>query len=1041
MTKTILPLVWIFLVFSTGGISAQSTLITGVVVDAEGIPLPGVSVTIKNSTKGAATSMDGKYAVAGISSSDTIMFSYIGYVTQTFLIGNQSTIDVVMSETTNELEELTVVAFQKQKKESVVGSITTVKPSALKVPQANLTTALAGNIAGIISYQRSGEPGRDNAEFFIRGVTTFGYKKDPLILIDGIEVSTDDLARLEPDNVASFSIMKDATATALYGARGGNGVILVTTKTGKKGKLSISARMETSFAMPTKVNEFVDGVSYMEMYNDALRTRFPGMPLTYSKEKIENTRRGLDSQLYPNVDWYKDLFNDYVQNYKANLSATGGGDIAQYYLSVAYTNEKGLLKVDPINNFNNNISIDRFNIRSNIDFTMTKTTTAAIKFYTLYNRYNGPAVEANEIFRQVMQANPVNFPAYYQKTPEYAFVQHTLFGNKGFAASYPNPYAQMVKGYKDYYTATNQSLFQIEQDLKMIAEGLKLRGLISINMFSQSQTTRTYNPFYYQMGYDYQLMQLTEGRESLELDNNNTWESTKSNYYMEATLQYDRIFSNKHTLGGLFVFYGRELLNELKLTDVPEEGGQRQRINELLLRLPGRNNGISGRLTYNYDSRYFVEGNFGYNGSEKFDVAYRYGFFPSIGVAWIATNENFFSDQLKKKISLLKFKYTYGLVGNDAIAKAWDRFFYTPSVNINDGGKGFTFGELFNNSYNGYTVGRYANPNISWETSLKANYGFELGLYNKLNIQFDYFTDHRKNIYMPISYVPVTMGLTAEIASNSGEAKTHGVDISADFQWSVNKNWWVTARGNFTYSTNEYVVADEPPYKDKYRSKVGQPINQSWGLVAERLFVDEYDRFNSPRQDFTGGAMAGDIKYVDINGDGVIDFRDVAPIGYPSVPEIIYGFGASTGYKNFDFSFFFQGSARSSFFIDPEKIAPFVNERNALKVIADNYWSDNNPDPYAFWPRMSVISVPNNEQKSTWWLRDGSFLRLKSLEAGYSFPKKMLSKAGVDLLRIYCAGSNLLCFSKFKLWDPEMGGDGLQYPTQRVFSAGLQINF
>ncbi len=1037
MTKKILSLVWIFLSV-TFGISAQTTLIKGVVVDPEGTPLPGVSVTIKNSAKGTATSMDGKYAISDITSSDSIVFSYLGYVTQSFVIGNRFTLDVIMTEAVNELEEFTVVAFQKQKKESVIGSITTVKPSELKVPQTNLTTALAGNVAGIISYQRSGEPGKDNAEFFIRGVTTFGYKQDPLILIDGIEMSTEDLARLEPDNVESFSIMKDANATALYGARGGNGVILVTTKSGKKGKMSISTRLETSIAMPTKTNNFVDGVTYMEMYNNALRTRVPGASLAYSKEKIENTRRGTDAQLYPNIDWYNYLFNDYVQNYKANLSATGGGDIAQYYLSVAYTNEKGLLKVDPINNFNNNIDIQRFNIRSNVDFNMTKTTKAALKLYSLYNRYNGPAVEANEIYKQVMGANPVNFPPYYDKTSEYADVQHTLFGNKS-PGSYPNPYAEMVKGYKDYFASTNQFQFQLEQDLKMITKGLTVRALFSMNVFSQSQTTRTLDPFYYQMNDDHTLQPLNKGRETLQIDLGNTWEGAKSNYYLEGALQYDRTFAQKHTLGALLVFYGRELLNELKLNDVPED--KRSGLDGLLLRLPGRNNGISGRLTYNFDSRYFIESNFGYNGSEKFDSKYRYGFFPSVGLAWIASNENFYTDRMKEIVSLLKLKYTCGLTGNDAISAAWDRFFYMPEVNIEDDGKGFAFGDDFTNFYRGYTVGRYANPNISWETSLKSNYGIELGFFNKLNIQFDYFTEYRKNIYMPRNYIPTSMGLTTQISSNTGEAKAHGIDASADFQWSVNKDFWITSRVNFTYSTNEFVIKDEPVYKDKYRSGVGQSINQHWGLVAERLFIDDYDVLNSPRQDY-GGAQAGDIKYVDINNDGVIDKRDIVPIGYPSVPEIIYGFGASTGWKQFDFSFFFQGSGRSSFFVDQKKIAPFVNnESNALQVIADDYWSEDDPNPYAFWPRMSVAPVKNNEQNSTWWLRDGSFLRLKSVEAGYTIPRRITHKAGMDLVRIYFSGTNLICFSDFKLWDPEMGGDGLQYPTQRIFNMGLQITF
>ena len=463
------------------------------------------------------TSIDGNYVLSGINENDSIQFSYLGYMTQIFRIGNKNVLDIIMEESSTLLEEYQVVAFQKQKKESVIGSINTINPKELKIPSSNLTNALGGRMAGIISYQTSGEPGKDNAQFFIRGVTTFGYKSDPLILIDGLEVTTEDLARIEPDNIESFSIMKDATATALYGSRGANGVILVVTKTGKKGKIKVSARVETSISAPTKINSFLDGVDYMELYNQALRTRQPNALLYYSKDKIEGTRRGLDSEIYPNVDWYSELFNNYVQNYKANVNMTGGGDIAQYYLSVAYTNEKGLLKVDNMNNFNNNIDIQRYNIRANIDFNLTKTTKAAVKFYTLLDKYNGPIGDTEDIFNMVMRANPVNFPKFYNKTAETQYLKHTLFGNKG-NGSYPNPYAEMVKGYKDRFTSTTQAQFQLEQDLNFITKGLNIRAMASINSYSINQNSRSFDPFYYGMkeieteqGIDRSLYVITEG--------------------------------------------------------------------------------------------------------------------------------------------------------------------------------------------------------------------------------------------------------------------------------------------------------------------------------------------------------------------------------------------------------------------------------------------------------------------------------------------------------------------------------------------------
>ena len=462
--------------------------------------------------------------------------------------------------------------------------------------------------------------------------------------------------------------------------------------------------------------------------------------------------------------------------------------------------------------------------------------------------------------------------------------------------------------------------------------------------------------------------------------------------------------------------------------------------------LPSRNLGISGRMTYAFDSRYLTELNFGYYGSEKFAENHRFGFFPSAGVGWLISNESFFKS-LKPVVSKLKVKATYGLVGNDAISDPSDRFFYLSDVNLNDGGRGYTYGEDFGVGYPGYLINRYSNPVVTWEVSKKANYGIELGLFNSLDIQADYFTEHRTNIYMPREYIPLTMGLTSNISSNIGEAYSKGFDASVDFQKFFMNDFWMTARGNFTYATNEILKNGEPNYAYEYLSRIGHPINQEWGLVAERLFVDQAEVQNSPNQfdqpvsGSDAAYLAGDIKYVDINEDGKIDNLDRVPIGFPSIPEIVYGFGLSTGYKNLDLSFFFQGVARESFFIDPATIAPFINERNALDIIADNHWSIDNPDPYAFWPRLSTQSVTNNERISTWWIRDGAFLRLKNVEIGYSLPDRFVKRLFLERFRIYANGVNLLTFSKFELWDPEMAGNGLGYPTQRIINMGLQITF
>ena len=1030
-----LKLLQVFLISFTISSLSQTVIVSGEVTDSLGNLLPGVSILVEGTTNGTTTDFDGKYAINIKTSNAILVFSYLGFETQKIKVLDQKKINVILKEGLDQLEEIQIVAFSKQKKNSVIGSITTVKVTDLKQPTANLTNSLAGQISGLISYQRSGEPGQDNAAFFIRGVTTFGFNNSPLILLDGLQITSDDLARLEPDNIASFSIMKDATATSLYGARGANGVVLVTTKEGKKGKARVSVRYENSISSPSKVNSFLGAVDYMELYNRAERSRDQSANLLYSKQKIEGTRNGLDPNLYPDINWHKELFNDFAINRRFNANINGGGEVAQYYLSVTSANEKGLLKVDPLNNFNNNIDINRSNLRANININLTKTTKVSAKFYSLFERYNGPIVSASDIFRQVAQANPANFPKVFETDEITQFFNHTLFGNKG-NGGFPNPYAESVKGFRDRFANTTLAQFQVNQDLSFITEGLKLRAMASVRTYTENQNERSFTPFFYGLseietptGIVNTLYQIQEGTEFLNNPTVNNYGN--SNFYYEGVLEYNRNFNEKHEVGGLLVTYFQEALNTI--------GG-----NTAFSTLPSRNMGISGRASYSYDSRYFGEFNFGYNGSEKFAEKNRFGFFPSIGIGWIISNEPYFQKNIPS-INMLKIRYTYGLVGNDGISSPSDRFFYLSDVNLNNGGTGYTFGTDYNNYYNGFIINRYANENVTWEVATKSNIGLELGLFKKINLIADFFTEYRRNIYMEREFIPETSGLTTVISSNIGEVKTNGIDISLDYNHAFNGDFYITARGNFTYSTNKIQVNGEPEFQNKNLSRIGYPVNQQWGYIAERLFVDQEDINNSPEQ-FNGFStsnsyLPGDIKYKDVNSDGVINELDQTPIGKPNVPEIVYGFGFSAVYKNFDFSVFMQGVARSSFFINPGEISPFVNERNALSIIADNHWSENNPNPNAFWPRLSTYQIENNEKPSTWWLRDGDFLRLKSVEFGYTIPEKAGKLFTMAKTRLYFTGLNLFHFSKFDLWDPEMAGNGLGYPPQRVVNLGIQINF
>jgi TonB-linked SusC/RagA family outer membrane protein len=1028
-------------VLASNPVEQQKREISGTVKDSKGVTLPGVSVIVKGTTQGTNTDLNGKFKILASADAKILVFSFIGMKNLELTLDGQTSLDVVLEEETIGVDEVVIVAFGKQKKESVIGSISSIKPAELKVPSSNLTTALAGSMAGIIAYQRSGEPGEENVDFFIRGVTTFGYKVDPLILIDGIELTKTDLSRLQPDDIASFSIMKDATATALYGARGANGVILVTTKEGKESKASVNIRIENSLSAPTRNVELADPITYMRLNNEAVLTRNPLQPQPYQDDKIDNTIAGTNPYAFPANNWRKELIKDYTMNRRVNMSVNGGGQTARYYVAGAFSQDNGVLKVDPRSNFNSNINLKSYNLRSNVNINLTKSTEMIVRLNGSFDDYTGPIDGGTGMYKKIMRANPVLFPAYYPTDESHAFVKHILFGNYE-NGNYLNPYADLQKGYKDYSRSLMLATLQLSQDLSSLTEGLSARVMVNTTRNAFFDVSRFYNPFYYSAGpYDkltgtYNLSLLNENSGTEYLGYNEGDKLINSTFYLESALNYNHTFSKKHTLSGLLVYIMRQTLEA--------NAGDLQRS------LPTRNTGLSGRGTYSYENRYFAEFNFGYNGSERFYKTNRFGFFPSAGLAWSVSNEKFFA-HYKPVISNLRLRATYGLVGNDAIGSPTDRFFYLSNVNMSDAGKKATFGIDNGYSRNGITISRYSNPYISWETATKTNFALELGLFNKVQIIAEYYNELRKNILMTRN-IPSTAGLSAPVRANVGEAAGHGVDLSIDYSQFFGKDFWITSRANFTYATSKYNVYEEPKYKEQYLSRVGYPLSQQWGFIAERLFVDQNEVDNSPLQNF-GEYGAGDIKFRDLNGDGQITSLDKAPIGFPTTPEIVYGFGFSTGYKGFDISAFFQGSARESFWIDVDATAPFISykypkenissllQNQLLKAYADDHWSEENGNLYALWPRLSANPNTNNNQLSTWFMRNGAFLRLKSLEAGYTLPKKVTTKFGMEKCRIYASGTNLLTLSGFKLWDIEMAGNGLGYPIQRVFNLGINVSF
>jgi len=1023
-------------------IFSQNKIVSGLVVDATGNPIPGVNI-IEEAQKnnGAVTDFDGNFTIS-INEDSKLIFSYVGYTTKKIDTFGQDKLDVTLEEDLMGLDAVTVVAYGTQKKASVIAAVTSINPEDLRVPTSNLTSSIAGRVAGVISYQRSGEPGRDNAEFFIRGVSTFGYARSPLILIDGIETTSTDLARLQPDDIASFSIMKDATATALYGARGANGVILVTTKEGKEGVVKINVRYEKSYSAPTKSLEIADPITYMILHNEALATRNPLGGRIYSLEKIlisQDPNRNI--MAYPTVNWFDELLEDYTLNSRFNFNVSGGGKVAKYYLAATVNSDNGNLKIDPQNNFNNNINFKRISLRSNVNVNLTPTTEVALKFNGNFDDYIGPLDGGAAVYQKAMQTNPVLYPRFYEPDQQFQNSTHILFGNYGQFGDYLNPYADMIRGYKDESYNNFLATVEVKQDLGFITEGLNARIMGNTSRYSFYNLERKYNPFYYTLGnYDFQSDQYTlialnpnQGTEYLQYNEGNKVITNAT--YFEASLNYNTTIDDVHEVSGMIIGISRELKYA--------NAGNLQRS------LPYRNLGISGRFTYAYDEKYFSEFNFGYNGSERFAKSERFGFFPSFGFGWYVSNEDFMSS-ISDVVTKLKLKSTYGLVGNDQIGSAEDRFFYISQVNLNDGSMGAPFGNEFSNYINGVSIDRYANDQITWEKAKMLNLGLELGLFGKIDIQADYFTEYRSNILMDRAQVPASMGLQSPIRANVGEASSKGFEVSLDYKDNVTNDLFVAVRANFSFATSKYEVFEELDYVNAglpWRSRIGLNLSQPFGYIAERLFIDEADIANSPIQTF-GDYMAGDIKYKDINNDGIIDINDEVPIGFPTTPEIIYGFGASTSYRKLDLSFFFQGSARSSFFIDAFNTSPFIDTSGSaignnalLSAWANDHWSENDRNLYAAWPRLSDQLIDNNNRNSTWWLRDGSFLRLKSVEIGYSFNDKLAEKLGVSAGRVYVSGTNLITFSKFKLWDIEMGGNGLGYPIQKGANLGLNINF
>ena len=1017
--------------------------ISGRVTDIKGEPLIGVNVTVDGDANGSITNMDGLYEIFVTKKSVVLKFTYIGFKTSEIRTNASTNIyDVTLEEQVNELEETVIVGYGTQRKISNIGAQSSMKMEDIKTPSASLTTTLAGRLAGVVAVQRTGEPGKDAADIWIRGIST-PNTSSPLVLVDGVERSFNDI---DPEDIESLTTLKDASATAVYGVRGANGVILIKTKPGKVGKPTVSADYYESFTRFTKMVDLADGITYMNAANEAMRN--DGIATKYTEDQIRNTIAGKDPYLYPNVDWLKEIFNDWGHNRRVNVNVRGGSEKVAYYASVSYFNETGMTVTDKnIDTYDSKMKYSRYNFTTNLNIDVTPTTKVEIGAQGYLGEGNYPAISSADLYNAAMSISPVEYPKMFFVNGE-AYVPGTSTNN-----NFNNPYSQATRrGYDNLTKNQIYSNLRVTQDLDMLTKGLKLTAMYAFDVYNeihvhQDRAESTYNFLDTSVPYDMNgqpiLQRIYEGSNVLSYKQET---SGNKKTYLEASLNYDRTFNDDHRVSALFLFNQQSKLLYPKGT--------------LEDAIPYRMMGIAGRATYSWKDRYFAEFNIGYNGAENFSPKHRFGTFPAFGVGWVVSNEKFWQP-LSKAVSFLKIRYTDGKVGNSEVSDR--RFMYLDQMKEN-GDYGYKFGP------NGTKWAGYETVNMAvdliWEESRKQDLGIDLKLFNDdLSIVFDLFKERRENILLKREHsMPSFLGYnTSAPYGNIGIIENKGFDGTIEYNKRINKDWVIALRGNVTFNKDKWIQGELPEQKYEWMNQYGRNINGAKGYVAEGLFtqaeIDDMARWESlsaankaitpkPFASQFGTVKAGDIKYKDLNNDGQIDAYDQTYISRGDVPTTVYGFGFTVGWKDLSVGMMFQGVAGAERVLNGSSINPFNGGGGSGNLYSniDDRWTEENPDQNAFYPRLSygseTTSNINNFQKSTWWVRNMNFLRLKTLQISYNLPKPWVNKVHLKNAAVYVMGTNLFTLSRFKLWDPELNTDnGASYPNTTSYSVGINFTF
>jgi TonB-linked SusC/RagA family outer membrane protein len=1013
----------LLVMISLGAVAQQNKVVTGVVKDTRGETLVGVNVLELGTTNGVTTNAQGAFTLTLKGETATLRFSFISYVTREVAVKGGERLAITMTERAEELEGVVVVGYGQQKKESVIGAISQINSrDLLKSPAANLSQAISGKLPGVITTQTSGAPGSDDVLIFIRGRASFTGDGQPLVLVDGVERS---FSQIAPDDIASISTLKDASATAVYGVRGANGVILITTKRGQAQRPVVSLTANTQWQLPTRQNTYLDAyqsVTLLEeaLANDGLASQFSTQELEMYRKSVAGELTGIDAMRYPNVDWYDYVLRKSAPAQRYNVNVEGGTARMHYFASGEHYKQEGLFKnfsTDPYGNESNS-SYRRYAFRANLDFLVNTALTVSVNFGTRFEERRGPNSNDysggySEVFYELNHTPGWLFPVAYELGD--GDDRQILYG--GNSQNQNNIVARLAKaGFYRQTNTINETNFIANYRLDKLTRGLSVKGMASFDYDSWyrrlfTASFATHELLDYQDG-EYDFATYNTDTELAYAGNNQT---TTMKIYLEFALNYARRFG-VHDVTGLLLY--------------------NQNDHRYQADLARRYQGLVGRVTYGYNDRYLAEINFGYNGSENFMKGKRFGFFPSVSLGWRASNEAFM-EPFGHWLDNLKLRVSYGEVGND---RTQQRFLYVPVWT--QLGTAYTFGN--SSARGGIYESQYPNYDVTWERARKYNAAVEFGLFKTVNGSIDLFHESRVDILTPHLTRPQWVGVNLA-NGNLGETRNSGFEFELRHQGRLGPDFRYNASVSLTHARNEIVTMDEPAAKTAYRKQAGHPISQYFGLVCDG-FVTAADLSNPdfPVSTF-GDVKVGDLKYRDMNSDKFIDDRDVTCIGYSDIPENTYAFTLGCDWKGVSFSAMFQGVSGVSRYYDAEAMFAFV-DGGKVKEHHLERWNPALPESEnlarANYPLLHYDDHgAHNQRLNSFFLKNGAFLRLKNIELSYSLPRETISRWYMNDLRFYVNANNLITWDHLDgLVDPESNGSN-RYPIMKAVNVGVNIRF